>query len=397
MPRFGFLEPSMTSFDTCKQCNKSFNSGQNGVRVPIQGTCSCSISICRSCVGEIAIEQQGSQKANSDTIVSCPDCGKSAFQMDNLIINKSLCNAITAFRKVSDEIVRVVEEAPRPASIQPRRSARNQIPVAPVKDENSTKGYFKCPRGCKFSITASERACNVVTCIGDSYYRSETNPYEHPKYLYFCVHCKVECIDNYSTCNCPKKKDKETCERVLQEKNVNNWNNPIALSPVQLPQKPRKGYNTSTRKRKKVADTAADALLAELDQEKEQVKASAKTKKSKKNNKKERQAAREKEKEELAQKESDEKRKTANEKKKAAHTHVAQTPVEDSSNDESESERESEDYVPLVGGDMAPTPNFHPLRDIVTIWANESKAEILSDRKEMSMCLLFELLDLSRK
>jgi len=67
------------------------------------------------------------------------------------------------------------------------------------------------------------------------------------------------------------------------------------------------------------------------------------------------------------------------------------------SNSEEEDSKSGGDDNRAIGGVMMPSLRFHPLRDLVTDWAEKSKSIIPSDRVEACMNVLFELLTLSRK
>ena len=225
-------------FDICKQCEAAFSTHSSSVddRTPIQGTCQCRKNICRACVIKLHLEQSD----GSNDVVFCPDCKQSAFQIENLIVNEMLCAAIPFIRSLRDNNAIDVDASGTELVKKLRRSARIAVPVAQIKIENASKGFFKCPKECRNSIPTSEAGCNVITCKGHSGFRSKDNPYNHPGFIHFCVHCKVVCADNFSVCQCPKRKDAATRKRVLDETNERNRNNPIDLSPERPSEKKRK-------------------------------------------------------------------------------------------------------------------------------------------------------------
>ena len=151
-----------------------------------------------------------------------------------MIVNEGLCDSSLLLQTSTIANNNVIDVDVTPA--KPRRSARNALPVlASIKIEDASKGNYKCPRGCLIAIPTSDRGCNVITCRGHSDHQSASNPFCHPKYIYFCVHCKTECADGYSTCSCPKGKSKEIRQRVLDDKNAYNRSNPITfLSEARL-------------------------------------------------------------------------------------------------------------------------------------------------------------------
>lgn len=161
----------------------------------IQGICQYRTNICRACVTKLHLEQSD----GSNYVVFYPDCKQSAFQIDNLIVNESLCAAISDNRLLRrNHAIDVDVDASGTGLVKKlRRSDRIAVPEVYIKIENANQGVFKCPRECRCAITMSEAGCNVITCKGHSGFRSKDNLYNHPRFIHFCVHCKVECTDNY--------------------------------------------------------------------------------------------------------------------------------------------------------------------------------------------------------
>ena len=231
------------AFNKCNECKTAFCTSLDEDRTPIIGVCKCLKNVCRACVTKLHLEQQ-SDGNGSNAFVFCLECKQNAFQMDNLIINKNLCIAISSLLSLRDKDAIDVDASGTVLVKKPRRSARRAIPKAPVKRENALEGLFKCPRGCKYAVVTSDKGCNVVTCEGHKEgFRKKD--YNHPGFIHFCVHCHIECADNFSVCQCPRRKDKVTCRRILDEKNKCNRDNPIVidLSPERPSRKKLKEDN----------------------------------------------------------------------------------------------------------------------------------------------------------
>ena len=75
-----------------------------------------------------------------------------------------------------------------------------------LKKEDYLKGFIQCPGSNCNKITAcTDTGCNVLTCTRCG--------------SFFCVHCKLVCSDNYSTCDCSKENTYEI--RVAEQKKRN--------------------------------------------------------------------------------------------------------------------------------------------------------------------------------
>ena len=73
------------------------------------------------------------QSDGSNDVVSCPDCKQSAFQIDYLIVNESLCAAISANRLLRHNYAIDVDASGTGLVKKLRRSDRIAVPEVYIK------------------------------------------------------------------------------------------------------------------------------------------------------------------------------------------------------------------------------------------------------------------------
>jgi len=98
------------------------------------------------------------------------------------------------------------------------RATRSKMGIQSfIKHEDTVEGNIQCPV-CNYIICVGEKGCNVITCRN-----------HFPQFLYFCLHCKEICAQEYATCPCSKRNTMTTRTQAQKERNRAAQKNPISI------------------------------------------------------------------------------------------------------------------------------------------------------------------------
>jgi len=121
--------------------------------------------------------------------------------------------AVSKMVKVKEEKVEeaqsdeeVIHAGTKPPNGRVSRHKVDTITSEMLKKEDYLEGLIQCPDiNCNKITACTDTGCNVLTCTRCG--------------SFFCVHCKLVCSDNYSTCDCSKDNTYEI--RVAEQKKRN--------------------------------------------------------------------------------------------------------------------------------------------------------------------------------